>query len=198
MTSDRTKLQWSYEPGNFFEAPYKSDPHNCELRIENEQVEVTLPTDCDPLADEPVLLRTMESHVADLFTVRQLQTHLKYTLKGPAVYRPFGGTISAAASIKFPTIRAEAHLDCVVRDKDGNIKFDSREHRITSHTAMLDSVVPKLSQSPLLRRSIESYSRAVSDPGDEFIHLYEIRDALMKQFGSRKLAQTARWIAERS
>jgi hypothetical protein len=195
MSSDRTRLQWSYEPSDFFEAPYNAVPHNCELKIENGQVEVTLPTSCDPLVDEPVLLRTIQGHVTDLFAIRQLQVHRKYALKGPAVYRPAGGTVSTAASIR-SSFEATAQLDCTVRDKDGNIKFDSREHRLATNTAMLNSLVTKLPQSPLLRRLFESYSRGVSDPSDEFLHLYEIRDAIQTHFGNSDAARRALGISK--
>ena len=35
----------------------------------------------------------------------------------------------------------------------------------------------------MLRSLFESYSSAVDDPGDEFTHLYEIRDALSSHYG---------------
>jgi len=35
---------------------------------------------------------------------------------------------------------------------------------------------------------LESYSRAVTDPEDELVHLYEIRDAAAKHFGNDQAA----------
>jgi hypothetical protein len=36
-----------------------------------------------------------------------------------------------------------------------------------------------------------SYSRSISDPSDEFVHLYEIRDALSTYYGSDQNARAA-------
>src|SRR5262245_18724200 len=56
---------------------------------------------------------------------------------------------------------------------------------------MLQSLAGRATGSLLLRNLLQSYSRAVSDPSNELVHLYEIRDALSKHFGEEELARKA-------
>jgi len=75
-------------------------------------------------------------------------------------------------------------VDTVIRDGAGNVLHDTRAERIAEDTAMLDSIAPKLARSPVLRELFNSYSRSTSDPSNELVHLYEVRDALETHYGN--------------
>ena len=81
--------------------------------------------------------------------------------------------------------------DFVHRDAAGNVLRDTKAERIAEHVAMLDAVAPKLARSATLRELLRSYSRCVSDPSNELVRLYEIRDALATHYGGEQNACTA-------
>lgn len=82
-------------------------------------------------------------------------------------------------------------LDIIVRDPAGNIVRDTRAERISAHTSLLDSIAPKLARLVVLHELLISYSRSVSDPNNELVHLYEIRDALLQHYGGEQKAYAA-------
>ncbi len=61
---------------------------------------------------------------------------------------------------------------------------------------MLDLLAPKVAHSPSLRSVVASYSRSISDPSNELVHLYEVRDALKKHYGGEDAARVALNITE--
>ena len=193
---DHTELRWTYEPSDFFEAPFVEVRDKYDLEIRNGRVVADLRYSCDPLADAPALLKAVKADVEALFAIRRVQVHRPFQLKGPSVYRPLGGIISMEAKGALLRFSARAQAEFTVRDANGNIIKDSRAERIAAETAMLNSIAPKVAISPLLAQLLESYARAVDDPRDEFVHLYEIRDAMMKHFGGRSAARTALGISE--
>jgi hypothetical protein len=76
-----------------------------------------------------------------------------------------------------------------VHDKFGVVISDSDQlQRQTLHDSIL-AIYPKIQQSATLRTLLQSYERSIEDVDNEFIHLYEIKDALKDHFGS--LAQAA-------
>ena len=77
------------------------------------------------------------------------------------------------------------------REAAGNVLHDTKAERIAEHTAMLDAVAPKIPLSSTLRGLLMSYSRAVSDPSNELVHLYEIRDVLATHYGGEQNACAA-------
>ncbi len=60
---------------------------------------------------------------------------------------------------------------------------DSKAERIKGDTKFIDSLLPKLFRSAILRALLDSYNAAVGDPSNELVHLYEIREALARHFG---------------
>jgi hypothetical protein len=48
-----------------------------------------------------------------------------------------------------------------------------------------------------LRKMVASFGSAINDPTNALTHLYEIRDALAKYFGSRNAAETALQMGSR-
>jgi len=85
----------------------------------------------------------------------------------------------------------------VVRlDETGRVICDdTRAERIAEQTDMLSLFLGKMPQAPALRSMLQSYSHSIDDPDNEFVHLYEIRDALSKHFGDDKAARAALGIA---
>lgn len=50
---DRTELEWSYEPANFFEELYRHAAGEFELMIDTGRAVATLTVPVDPLSQDP-------------------------------------------------------------------------------------------------------------------------------------------------
>jgi hypothetical protein len=187
---DRTELRCSYEPADFFEEPYRATRDKYDLLIQEGKAVATLRTSCDPVVDDPEIFETVRRDIEALFRVRQFLVHRQFKLGGLGVARPGGGTISVIGAFISSSITMGEKFRIVIT-KDGTIVSDSSADQIAAERSMLDSIAPKVVGSPILRSLLESYGRAVADPADEFFHLYEIRDALQKQFGSKNAACSA-------
>jgi hypothetical protein len=184
-----TELHWDYTPTDFFEAPYSHVSPVYDLRIQDGSAVAVLHVAQDPV--DANLSTEIESRVASLFLVRQLQTHRQYSLGGKCVHQHSDGQhfVVVPDGIDIGISFDIGRIDSQVVDADGNVVWDSREERIASESALLELVAPKLMGSPELRAMFESYTTAVDDPSNEFVHLYEVRDALVAHFGSELAAR---------
>jgi hypothetical protein len=78
-----------------------------------------------------------------------------------------------------------------IRDKFGVVISNSGQLQRQATHDSLSAMYPKVLRSPTLRALLQSYGRSIEDVDNEFVHLYEINDALIKQFGSLALAAAA-------
>jgi len=190
MTVERTELEWPYRPADFFEAPFHHQTPEYELAVDAGQAVVKLVTPQNPLPQE--VRDRLDADIQALFQLRQLQVHKSYELKGPRVcqHHP-GGTKSVAVSSSDAVLVTTGHLDIVHRDAAGTVIHDSKAERIRDDEALLHSVLPNVAGSPLLRGLLASYRAAVEDPANEFVHLYEVKDALVRHLGTEEAAGIA-------
>jgi hypothetical protein len=195
MMSERTELEWTYEPTNYFEVLYRYSAAEYGLLVDEGRVLATLTTPTVPVSDH--LEQAVKGMIDSIFLVRQLQIHRPYTLQGPRTYQHSAGRKNV--SIRLVGVAAvfiAGQADIIVQNAAGEVVCDSRSERIEGHKALLDSVAPKVVRSPLLRSLLESYSRSIADPDNELVHLYEVRDSLCSHFGDEKLARKALGIAK--
>jgi hypothetical protein len=159
--------------------------------IEGGRATVSIP---EPLPrDLRSLSQDAKSELQSVFQARQLIVHRSFKLEAPSVtrHRSDGGR-DAVALVE--AARSEWHvgrIDVVVRDATGRVTRDTRAGRVASETARLQLLAAKLPESETLRRMLQSYSRAVEDPGNELVHLYEVRDAVDSHFGGHAAARSA-------
>lgn len=195
MTTERTELEWVYDPADLFEAPYQHAGIDFDLLVDAGRAVATLRMPRAPVS--PELEEKVRAAIERVFLVRQLQVHRKYSLEGPRIYQHsagrknisirVGGTMAAFAA---------GRADFIMTDAAGNIVRDSKAERIADDSSVLDSMAPKLARSATLRSLLESYSRSVTDPNNELVHLYEIRDALSRHYGSEQSARDALGISK--
>jgi hypothetical protein len=170
---DRVELEWAYQPVDFFEVAYEFGHPDFRVSVENGRGVAVLTTPCDPVA--PALQQQVLDCVVGIFLARQLQTHREFDLGSPTIMVHRGARITTTEGFAIARTPAE---------------------RIAQHAATLDLFAAKVTRGSVLRRMLESYSRAVEDPGNEWIHLYEIRDALATHYTSHRKARAALGIAQ--
>jgi len=197
MTVEGTELEWSYEPLDFFEAPYASSNPDYSLQIDSGRAVATLRSTQNPV--DATLEHRVEDYLQSVFLVRQLQIRREFQLAKHATVHQYDGAGGKGIEIRIPaatlTLR-DGQPEWTLTDADGVVIRDSKAERIAEHTSMLDMVAPKAAQSPTLRRMLQSYSNSLSDLDNELVHLYEIRDALSVHYGGETKARDALGIAE--
>ncbi len=195
MTLERTEIEWTYEPVDLFEAPYQHAGVDFNLLVDAGRAVATLGVPQQPVP--PDVEERIRAEIDSIFLVRQLQVHRRYRLEGPKFYQHSTDHMDIGIRIGSTALLTNgASVDFVRKDAAGNIISDSRAERIAEHKLIVNSVAPKLVRSATLRSMFQSYSRAVSDPNDELVHLYEIRDALSDHYGSEQSAGDALGISE--
>ena len=88
MTVDRTEFEWSYEPTDFFETPYRQAGRDFDLVIDSGTAMANLTVPTDPVPSD--LEACVRSFVENVFLSRQLQLHRNYKLEGrefPSIHR---------------------------------------------------------------------------------------------------------------
>jgi hypothetical protein len=184
-----------YRPMDLFEAPYRCVAPDWELLFECGRVVATLRVPQDPIDAD--LEDRIRSQIESVLLVRQPQVHRTYQIEGPRTYQHVDGRRHVAIRVGSAALTISAgSVDVVATDSTGQVVRDSRAERIAGHESMLQSLAPGAGSSSMLRSLLQSYSRAVSDPGNELVHLYEIRDALAKHFGGEGEARTALRISK--
>jgi hypothetical protein len=193
--TQRSELEWTYEPADFFEAPYQCSDVDFDLMVDAGRAVATLSVPQDPVSkDVEGLVRTV---IESILLVRQLQIHRQYRLEGPRTHQHSAGRKNISIHVGSAAIVfSDGHADLIARDAYGKIVRDSREERIAEHDSELNSLAPRLMRSATLRSLFESYSRSVTDPDDELVHLYEVRDALSGHYGGEDSARDALGISK--
>ena len=80
-------------------------------------------------------------------------------------------------------------IDTLVTNKDGHIVQDSKGERLIKTRTFAELAVKHRSSDKLLNSLLNSYDTAVRNPNRELVHLYEIRDALSKQYSGESGAR---------
>jgi hypothetical protein len=150
----------------------------------------------DPIDED--LQNRIETTLNSILLSRRFQTGRLCELQGPAIrqHTKTGKSIAVAIGVSDSLAVVEGHTDIIIRSAEGYVLRDSKKERIAGDAAFLDAIVPRLAKSPTLRALFESFSQSISDRDDEFLHLYEIRDALKTHFGGIRNARLALNISE--
>jgi len=182
MQIERTVVAWAYEPASYFEGSVTFLGEGFDIKIENGLAEVTLSTPQNPVSGD--LVRAIRERLDIIFMSRQLYVHIPYKINGYSInqVRPDGSkdvqiTISNAVMV----VGSVSQADVIITDKDGSVIHDSKAIRIGEQLKQVESILKTVKKREIIKSLLASYGRAVSDPSDELVHLYEIREALSKE-----------------
>lgn len=189
-------LEWKFSPPDYFEEVIHIDRQNYSIIIENGRIEARI----DPTAydHEHKMRDQLHEALNDRFLGAQLLTHKQYELSKASLYRlhPDGRkdvTMFAKSAVLTLTTGT---VDFKVKDKDGNIVSDTRRDRIEKKRQLAELSEKYRSKDQSVGSILESYKAAVTDPNNELVHLYEIRDALSSRFSSESAARIALGISK--
>lgn len=194
---DRTLwfVEWTYSPPDYFEEPIRIVHEHYELTIQNGKAEARISAEHgDP---RPKVLDQMNKDLNLRFVGIQLISHQQYELSRPLVYRRHpDGKRDIYFKIEDIVTMSSVSADFKIMGGKGNVVADSRAERIERKRYLATLAATHGGRDLVAKGILQSYSRAVKDPGNELIHLYEIRDALAKVFGGKQQAINALRVSE--
>lgn len=182
-------LEWNFSPPNYFEEPIEISRENYTMKIEPGEVIATI--DYAVFNKNPSLQIELYESLNNRFLAAQLLSHQMYELFSSRMTHIdrdghkhiFVGLSSASMLV------TTGHLDFLHTDKDGNVISDSRRDRIENKINLAELVAKHKPNDQLVAALLQSHSAAVTDPNNELVHLYEIRDAISNKFGNENSAR---------
>ncbi|MEH6542702.1 MAG: hypothetical protein V7721_02065 [Porticoccaceae bacterium] len=182
-------LEWTFTPKDYFEDEVRIERGDYEIIIKDGLIEARISPEV--YDKEHKMRNSLHRNLDDRFLGVQLLTHRPYTLSKASMYRlhPDGRkdvTVFAESSVMTMT---SGNVDIVVKDKDGIVVSDSRRDRVEKKKEFAE-LAETYSSDPAAASLLASYKAAVNDPDNELVHLYEIRDTLLKLFLGEKQART--------
>jgi hypothetical protein len=178
---EKLSLEWSYTPANFFEEPFEYSENGWVVEIGDGRIVATF----SGVTGEQVESACREKHeeVSARFLGAQLLNHQPYQLSDYKTTRARpDGSVEVGISFGATLCISDGRCDVMIRDAAGNVTTDTKKERVERRKefARRASKHWKVSVVPSL---LKSYNAAVNDPRNELTYLYEIRDALAKEFG---------------
>lgn len=185
-------LNWTFSPPDMFEEQVSFDVGDRSFVLNAGAAQARLPA--DGVADDQVGILRGELHQAldARFLAAQVLGHRPYSLSKPGMVRVHdNGRQDAYVFPESSSLTITCgNVDLITTDADGNVVQDSKRDRIAQRKSFAAQAAKHITD-PIVNSVVRSYSAAVNDPRNELIHLYEIRDAMSKQFNGEKTAQEA-------
>lgn len=189
------EFEWQFAPPDIFEERTELTWSERKFVVAEGKVTARFQTSGGPTA-WPMLASELHQVVMTQFLAAQVLSHRAFTLSRPtfARLRPDGGRdLFVAAEPARMTLKM-GRPDIRHTDAAGNVIYDSRLER-TQRRRSIAELGAQHAGDPILDSILRSYGAAVNDPGNELVHLYEIRDALARLFGSARAACAALGIS---
>ncbi|MBP1152763.1 hypothetical protein [Methylocaldum sp. RMAD-M] len=195
MTCDTVVLEWTFSPPDYFEHRFQINRDGYSIVVENGTAEARI----DPAIydDEHKIRDRLHDELNNHFLGVQLLTHQPYDLSKSSMYRLYAdGRRDVNVFVESAVIVYSGGTpDIVITDSKGQVVSDTRQDRIESKRELAALSASCSSRDSLAASLLASYHAAVTDPENEFLHLYEIRDALSKHFGGESKTRLALGIS---
>ncbi len=188
---DVVVLEWTFSPPDYFEETIPIERESYTMIIGAGKIEARI----DPkVYDEEHKMRDkLHDILNDRFLGVQLLTRKSYELSKSSMHRLHpNGRKSVTVFVDTAVIKMSAgNIDLLVKDKNGNIIDDSRRDRIEKKKVLAELVEKYRQQDKFVESMLNFYQKAIRDPSNELIHLYDIWEALKARFGGQAAALIA-------
>jgi hypothetical protein len=183
-------LEWTFTPTDYFEEPVDLACGYGSIHVENGKAEARVPADLYP--PDHSLRNQLHMELDAQFLAAQVLSHKPYDLSKPSLSKLHldGQKDSWVFPENCTMVINGGGADFVHKDAAGNVIRDTKQERIQRRIGFIQLAAHHLNNA-LAMALLRSYSAAVYDPRNELVHLYEIRDALSRQFGGEAAARSA-------
>lgn len=188
---DIVVLEWKFSPPGYFEGPIDINGDDYVMTISNGTVEARIRPEM--YYKDQSMRDRLHRALNRRFRVVQLLSHKPYDLSKASMYRLHPDGRKDITIFLEPCVitGSTGALDIIVKDKDGSVISDSKKERMQKKRDWSDRVEKCCPNDSLVDSLLDSYDKAVNDPDNELVHLYEIRDAIAKKFGGKSAARSA-------
>src|SRR5438094_77558 len=177
-----TTLELSYLPADFLEAPIAFTMNGFALEIRDGFARARL---FQPVEDVPAdLLSTFTSSVEAALRVRMVQTRVRFATQPPRIVQEYPDRQRSVLALITGCARMTPAKVSATLDDEATLLRQQQER-----TAIITSAACKADKHAVLRRALLSCERALADPENALVHLYEVRDAVVTHFGNEKNAR---------
>jgi hypothetical protein len=188
-------LEWTFTPPDYFEAPFEVHCGGYTITIDQGKVEARISAEI--FDKNPSLRQKLHEEINTRFLAVELLSHKPYQLSSSSMARvhPDGRRdIFLECEPGHFTVQGKA-IDVTITNKDGIVITDTRKERIERKRSFSEHVANITSKDRLCNSLLDIYDRAVRDPNNELVRLYEIRDALAKVYGGDSSTKRALGIS---
>jgi len=182
-------LEWTFTPANYFEEVIEISRDDYTMTIADGQVRAEIESAI--FEADPGIRQRLHDALDDRFQGVQVVTFCSYELSSSTKTRehPDGRRDIFIDAEPGKIVITGGAVDIRVTDKDGNVITDSKQDRIAKKKDFAELVSAHRPNDTFLASMLKSYKAAIRDPSNELVHLYEIRDAISKRFGSKIAAK---------
>lgn len=186
---NRTVLEWSFEPKDFFEEPYELPFEGGAITVADGKARGNF--DGALYVQGREFRDSADRFLRNAFLAHQVQVHQSFSLTLPTMaceqsdgrtdVTIFPDSAVLTMSASSPDIKHVA--------ADGTVLVDTRAERLERHATFRAAIVKLLSFDTALKRMLESYNNALSDRDNLLIHLHEVRETLSGEAGTDRAAR---------
>lgn len=187
---DQIILEWNYEPKDYFESNFNVEYENCTIEIQPGIAKAKInPNHIDRIDD---IINSLNQNLESRFLAVQVMTHQKYKLSKPSrCDLKKDGTKNLYVQVDDIVCVSDMHsVDIIITDANGNVISNTKQERIDKKKWFSEMTAKFRNKDKTLDQMLNGYSSSVFDPNDEFVHLYEIREAITKKFGGDNNARS--------
>lgn len=183
-------VEWHFEPEDYFEDNFKIEYDEYDIQIRLGIAEARI----DPVHKDNVqeIISQLSQDLESRLLAVQVMTHKNFKLSQPSRYDlKKDGTKNIYLQVEDMIMVSDLDpVDLIIHDKNGNVVSDTKQERIHKKKWFAETSAKYRDKDPNLNQMLKSYSSSVSDPNNELVHLYEIRDAVTKKFGNEEKARS--------
>ncbi len=178
-------LKWKFSPSNFFGVAIERSNKDYSLAIENGQVQAKI--DFAIYNRNPQIRQKIQVDLDGRFLVMQFLTHRAYDLsKSTMTHLRPDGRVESFFELETGRIKVTGGtLDFRTTDKYKNIIFDPKQDQVDRRIKLLELAAAHYVEDAVLVSLLQSYDKAVRDPNNEFVYLFEIYESLCKKLGGK-------------
>lgn len=181
-------LEWKYTPSNYLEQPISISKLGVQLEISNGIAIARI----EPATFEnnSLISNDLTKMIENRLYAVQVLTHKNYSLSKPSRsdLREDG---KRNIFLEVDPIEIKISLgtpDLIISDKNGKIISDTKQERLNKEKWFSEKLDRYRASDIMLEHILKSYQMSVKDSDNEFVYLYEIRDALSSKFGNQENA----------
>lgn len=182
-------VEWNYEPNDYFEDDFTIKYDNCDIKIQSGiATAIIAPIHIDKI-DE--MINKLNQDLESRFLAVQVMTHQKYKLGKPSRYDlKKDGKKNIYIQVDMVSVSDISPIDIIISDAKGNVISDTKQERINKKKWFSETSAKFRIKDQTLNQMLKSYGSSVSDPNNELVHLYEIRDAVSKEFNGESITRS--------